>query len=148
MPLTDSYEVAGSREQRALHHAPKSKPNDIQGYLSTNSNSSLLHYLYHQGFAHSPRLSLFRVHWKERMSHNSGSSWLIFTKKQLHSISFCSPSFLRHPMSQIPLFHLVVLSVVERWMLSVSVQPFPDSPAPGISLSHRQHSRVPHSFWI
>lgn len=101
-----------------------------------------------RGFAHSPCLSLFRVNWKELMSHNSGSSWLIFTKKQLHSISFFSTSFLRHPMSQIPLFHLVILSIVERWTLSVSVKPFPDTPAPGKSLTCRQRSRVPHSFWI
>lgn len=137
MSLTDSCEVARSREQRAHHHAPSSKPNDFQGYLSTNSNSSLLCYLYHKGFTHSPHLSLFRVHWKELMSHNSGASWLIFTKKQLHSIFFFSTSFLIHPMSQIPLFNLVILSIVERWTLSVSVKPFPDTPAPGISLTHR-----------
>lgn len=100
------------------------------------------------GFAHSPCLSLFRVHWKELMNHNSGSSWLIFTKKQLHSISFFSTSFLRHPMTQIPLLNLVILSIVEHWMLSVSVKSFPDTPAPGISLTCRQQSRVPHPFWI
>lgn len=62
---------------------------------------------------------------------------------QMHSISFFQLPFWDianvYPISQIPLFNLVIPSIVEGSKLSVSVKPFPDTLAlwPSLSLTYR-----------
>lgn len=79
------------------------------------------------------------------MSHTSGSRWLIFMKR---GNCIASPFFdflsealpVLHPMSQIPPFNLVIPSAVVGSVLSVSMKPLPNTPAPSVSRFHKQYS--------
>lgn len=141
MTLIDSYEVTGSGEQKGQRHITKWKSKDIQGYLSSNGATQTFSAAYTtRGFIYFPCLSLFRVHWRELMSHNLSSRWLIFTKRSnyiaspfFNSLSETLPVLF--PVSQIPLFHLVILSIAESSKPSVSVKAFPNTLALRISLS-------------
>lgn len=107
-------------------------------FVHYQSNSSPL-------FIHYPCLSLLRAHWRELMSHTSGSRWLIFMKR---GNCIASPFFdflsealpVLHPMSQIPPFNLVIPSAVVGSVLSVSMKPLPNTPAPSVSRFHKQYS--------
>lgn len=78
--------------------------------MSTNRATQTLSAVYTMwGFIHSPLLSLFRVHWRELMSHTSCSRQLICTKRSnciassLFNFLFETLPVFR-PLPQIPPF--------------------------------------------